>query len=112
MRASDANEIHIPCGIHPQHEHQREHLLECLFQWLAIPRCEDIGVAYCTSLAGEEDSSGSPDPDRAFSRCTLKSTRVAVREVRNLPKIRSDRLSREIRGRAPEAVFTDRTQGV
>ena len=48
--ASDANEIHIPCGIHPQHEH----LIEYLFQWLAIPRCEDVGVAYCTSLAGEE----------------------------------------------------------
>ena len=66
--ASDANEIHIPCGIHPQHEH----LIEYLFQWLAIPRCEDVGVAYCTSLAGEEDSSGSPDPDQAFSRSTLK----------------------------------------
>ena len=70
--ASDAYEKHIPCGIHPQLEHQREHLIECLFQWLAIPRCENIGVAYCTSLAGEEDFSGSPDPDRAFSRSTSK----------------------------------------
>ena len=52
--------------IHRQHEH----LIECLFQWLAIPRCEDIGVAHCTSLAWEEDSSGSAD--RVVTPSTLE----------------------------------------